>query len=77
MVKFFQAAGGSYAIYILVIGPHFFQVMSFTFGLSSNFTPCLSPHSRVTLPGLSDLEKYTYCIFWKTMTVGFFFFFFN
>ena len=31
-----------YAIYILVIGPHFFQVMSFTFGLSSNFTPYLT-----------------------------------
>ena len=45
MVKFFQAAGGSapphppYAIYILVIGPHFFQVTSLALGLSSNFTP--------------------------------------
>ena len=29
-----------YAIYILVIGPHFFQVTSLTLGLSSNFTPC-------------------------------------
>ena len=37
MVKFFHPP---YAIYILVIGPHFFQVVSPTFALSSNFTPC-------------------------------------
>ena len=32
-----------YAIYILVIGPHFFHVTSLTFGFSSNFTPWLAP----------------------------------